>query len=47
MAQKDKDRQLENTLATLNKRFGEGAIMKLGDAFHLQVEVIPTGSISL
>ena len=47
MNQKDKERQLENTLATLNKRFGDGAIMKLGDAYHLQVEVIPTGSLSL
>jgi recombination protein RecA len=47
MSQKDKDRQLENTVANLNKRFGEGAIMKLGDAYHLQVDVIPTGSLSL
>jgi recombination protein RecA len=47
MAQKDKDRQVENTVANLNKRFGDGAIMKLGDAYHLQVEVIPTGSLSL
>ena len=47
MSQKDKDRQLENTIANLNKRFGDGAIMKLGDAYHLQVEVIPTGSLSL
>jgi recombination protein RecA len=47
MGQTNKDRQLENTLANLNKRFGEGAIMKLGDAYHLQVDVIPTGSLSL
>ena len=47
MAQKDKDRQLETTLANLNKRFGEGAIMKMGDATHLQIDVIPTGSLSL
>jgi recombination protein RecA len=47
MKPKDRDRQLENTLASLNKRFGEGVIMKLGDASHLQVDVIPTGSLSL
>jgi recombination protein RecA len=47
MAQKDKERQLENTLATLTKRFGEGAIMRLGDARHMEVEVIPTGCLSL
>lgn len=43
----DKERTLENTLATLSKRFGEGIIMRLGDASHLQVDVIPTGSLSL
>jgi recombination protein RecA len=42
-----RDRQLENTLADLNKRFGEGIIMRLGDASHLNVETIPTGSLSL
>jgi len=40
-------RALETTLANLQKRFGEGAIMRLGEATHLQVEAIPTGSISL
>ncbi len=38
---------LEKTLDNLTKRFGEGAIMRLGDAQHLQVESIPTGSLSL
>jgi recombination protein RecA len=38
---------LEKTLESLNKRFGEGVIMRLGDAQHLQVESIPTGSLSL
>jgi len=38
---------LEKTLDNLTKRFGEGAIMRLGDAQHLQVETIPTGSLSL
>ncbi len=38
---------LEKTLDNLTKRFGEGSIMRLGDAQHLQVESIPTGSISL
>ncbi len=42
-----RDRQLENTLADLNKRFGDGIIMRLGDASHLNVETIPTGSLSL
>ena len=42
-----KERTLENTLATLTKKYGEGVIMRLGDAQHLQVESIPTGSLSL
>ncbi len=40
-------RALDTTLATLQKRFGEGTVMKLGDASHLAVQVIPTGSLSL
>jgi recombination protein RecA len=42
-----RDATLSKTLDTLNKRFGDGAIMRLGDAQHLNVETIPTGSLSL
>lgn len=42
-----RDATLTKTLDTLNKRFGDGAIMRLGDAQHLNVETIPTGSLSL
>ncbi len=45
--QTDRQKMLELTLANLRKRFGEGAIMRLGEATHLQVEAIPTGSLSL
>lgn len=38
---------LQRTLDTLTKRFGEGAIMRLGDAHHMQIEAIPTGALSL
>jgi recombination protein RecA len=47
MAKEGKDRQLENTIANLTKRYGEGAIMRLGDARHMKVEAIPTGALSL
>lgn len=47
MSNSGRDRALENTLATLTKRFGEGVIMRLGEAMHMQVESIPTGSLSL
>ena len=47
MDEKGRDRALETALAGIQKRFGEGAIMRLGDARHLQVEAIPTGSLGL
>ena len=42
-----RQKALETTLAGLNKRYGEGAVMKLGDTTRLNVEAIPTGSLSL
>jgi recombination protein RecA len=47
MADNGQAKALETTVANLKKRFGDGAIMKLGDAHHLQVEAIPTGSLAL
>jgi recombination protein RecA len=38
---------LDRTLSDITKRFGDGAIMRLGEAAHLNVEVIPTGSLAL
>jgi len=38
---------LETTLNSIQKRYGEGAIMRLGQASHLQIDVIPTGSLAL
>lgn len=38
---------LQRTLESLTKRFGEGIIMRLGEAQHMNVEAIPTGSLSL
>ena len=42
-----RQKALETTLAGLNKRYGDGVVMRLGDASRLQVEAIPTGSLSL
>jgi len=47
MADTGKQKALDTTLANLKKRFGEGTVMKLGDAGRLKVAAIPTGSISL
>ncbi len=38
---------LEKTLDTITKKYGDGTIMRLGEAQHMQVETIPTGSLSL
>jgi RecA/RadA recombinase len=38
---------LEATLSDLTKRFGDGTIVRLGDATHMAVEVIPTGSLTM
>ena len=47
MSKEGRQKALETTLAGLNKRYGEGAVMKLGEASRLQIEAIPTGSLSL
>jgi recombination protein RecA len=47
MVDTGKAKALETTLATIQKRYGEGSIMRLGQAGHLQVEAIPTGSLAL
>jgi len=38
---------LDKALGDITKRYGDGAIMRLGEAHHLMVETIPTGSLSL
>ncbi len=38
---------LDDVLKTLNKQFGEGSIMMLGEAPKMDIEVIPSGSFSL
>jgi recombination protein RecA len=43
----DRDKSLETALAQIERQFGRGAIMRLGDDVRAPVEVIPTGSIAL
>lgn len=47
MSDSGRQKALETTLSNLNKRFGDGVVMKLGEATKLNVETIPTGSLSL
>ena len=44
---KEQPKELEDLLSMLQDKFGEGAIMRLGDAKKVNVDVIPTGSFSL
>jgi recombination protein RecA len=44
---KDRDQALDAAVAQIKKQFGEGAVMRLGEATHLKVEAIPTGSLAL
>ena len=44
---KDKDKALEQVLAAIEKQFGEGAIMKLGDNEHIEIDTTSSGSLAL
>ncbi|MEG2852610.1 MAG: DNA recombination/repair protein RecA, partial [Hydrogenoanaerobacterium sp.] len=43
----DKQKALETALSQIEKQFGKGAVMKLGQNSTLNLDVIHTGSISL
>ena len=47
MADKEKSKSLEQALAQIEKQFGKGAIMKMGETEHQSIEVIPTGCLTL
>jgi len=38
---------LEKAVGDITKRYGDGSIMRLGDAHQMKVDIIPTGSLSL
>ncbi|NQX65837.1 recombinase RecA [Paenibacillus alba] len=43
----DRRAALDNALRQIEKQFGKGSIMKLGESTHMQVETISTGSLAL
>ena len=43
----DRDKALETALVQIERQFGKGSVMRLGQEGHVPIEVIPTGSISL
>ena len=46
-ASTEREKAIEQALTQIERKFGKGAVMKLGEASHIHVEVIPTGSIAL
>ncbi len=47
MAESTREQALENALKQIEKEFGKGAVMRLGDEVDRKIDVIPSGSISL
>ena len=43
----EKDKALAQVLADIEKQFGKGAIMKLGEQKDIEIDVVPSGSLSL
>ena len=43
----DKKKALDTAIAQIEKEFGKGSIMRMGENSHIVVEAIPTGSLSL
>jgi recombination protein RecA len=44
---KDRDKALDMALAQIDKQFGSGAIMKMGERTNMGIEVVPTGALPL
>jgi len=47
MANEDRSKALEAALGQIEKQFGKGSIMKMGDNLSMNVEAISTGSLAL
>ena len=45
--QKDQDKALEMALAQIDKQFGSGAVMKMGERTNMAIEIVPTGALAL
>jgi recombination protein RecA len=46
-ATSDREKAIEQALSQIERRFGKGAIMRMGEAAKIQIDVIPSGSIAL
>jgi recombination protein RecA len=47
IASNDKQRSLDEAVSRMEKTFGKGSIMRLGERTHMIVDTTPTGSLSL
>lgn len=47
MVKSSTDKTLDQVLADIEKQFGKGSVMKLGEHEHQKIDVIPSGSLSL
>ena len=47
MVKPSNDKTLDQVLADIEKQFGKGSVMKLGEQEHQKIDVIPSGSLSL
>ena len=47
MISEEKKKALDVAMSQIEKNFGKGAIMKLGEVGHVSVDSIPTGALSL
>ena len=47
LSREGREKALEEALKLIEKQFGKGSIMKLGDDSKITIETIPTGSLSL
>src|SRR5205085_902231 len=43
----ERDKALEMALGQIEKQFGKGSIMRLGENAHMQIDVVPTGALAL
>lgn len=46
-AQNEKNKAVEEAISQIKERFGDGSIMRLGEAKKMQIEAVPTGCVSL
>jgi recombination protein RecA len=47
MATDDQNKALDTALTAIEKQFGKGSIMRLGENAHMQIDTIPTGALAL